>query len=60
MNGGAVKRAERLNLSEAMKQAARDAQRFRDGASAVFHRRSREAWQVTMFLIDWLEMHKKK
>lgn len=55
-----VKRAERLNLSEAMKQAARDAQRFRDGAPAVFHRRSREAWQVTMFLIDWLEMHKKK
>ena len=53
-----VKRVERLNLSEAMKQAVRDAQRFRDGAPAVFHRRSREAWQVTMLLHDWLEMYK--
>ena len=36
-----VKRVERLNISEAMKQAARDAGRFRDGSPAVFHRRSR-------------------
>ena len=47
-----VKRVERLNLSDAMNQAVRDAQRFRDGAPAVFHRRSREAWEVAMLLSD--------
>lgn len=40
------KRVERLNISEAMKQAIRDAQRFRDGAPTVFHRRNREPWNV--------------
>lgn len=47
-----VKRVERLNVSEAMKQAVRDAERFNDGAPAVFHRRSREPWLVTMKLED--------
>ena len=50
-----VKRVERLNVPEAMKQAARDAERFRDGAPVVFHRRSREPWLVTMRLEDWLD-----
>ena len=54
-----VKRRERLNLSEAMKQAVRDAQRFRDGAPTVFHRRNREGWMVTMLLDDWIELYKK-
>lgn len=55
-----VKRVERLNVSEAMKQATRDAERFHDGAPAVFHRRSREPWLVTMNLEDWLDLFCKK
>lgn len=54
-----VKRVERLNVSEAMKQAARDAERFNDGAPTVFHRRSREPWLVTMKLEDWLDIFGK-
>ena len=53
-----VKRVERLNVCEAMRQAIRDAGRFRDGAPAVFHRRNREPWLVTMLLTDWLELYK--
>ena len=52
-----VKRVERLNLHEAMQQAQRDSQRFHDGAPAVFHRRSREPWLVTMTLTDWLKLY---
>lgn len=52
-----VKRAERLNISQAMAQAVRDAERFQDGAPAVFHRRNREPWLVTMQLQDWLELY---
>ena len=54
-----VKRVERLNVSEAMKQATRDAERFHDGAPAVFHRRNREPWLVTMKLEDWLNIFQK-
>ena len=54
-----VKRRERLNVSEAMKQAIRDADRFHDGAPAIFHRRSREPWLVTMRLEDWLYLYEK-
>lgn len=52
-----VKRVERLNVPEAMKQAERDSKRFHDGAPAVFHRRSREPWLVTMHLEDWLDLY---
>lgn len=52
------KRAEALRLSEWMTQAERDAQRFGDGLPAVFHRRSREGWRVTMALPDWLELYR--
>lgn len=51
-----VKRVERLNVSEAMRQAVRDAERFMDGAPTVFHRRNREPWLVTMRLTDWLKL----
>ena len=51
------KRAERLNVPEAMAQAARDSERFHDGEPAVFHRRSREPWLVTMKLTDWLDLY---
>ena len=49
------KRVERLNIFEAMKQAVRDA----DAAEvpAVFHRKNRERWLVTMQLEDWIKMY---
>lgn len=52
-----VKRVERLNVPEAMKQAVRDSERFNDGMPAMFHRRNRESWLVTMRLFDWLSMY---
>ena len=52
-----VKRVERLNLGEAMAQAIRDAERFQDGAPALFHRRNRQPWLVTMCLQDWLSLY---
>ena len=53
------KRNERLNVWEAMAQAARDAEKFQDGVPAVFHRRNRQSWLVTMRLSDWMEMYRK-
>lgn len=50
------KRVEKLNVGEAMKQAKRDADRF-GGAAALFHRRSRSPWLVTMELEDWLTLY---
>lgn len=54
------KRVERLNVPEAMKQAQRDSERFKDGAPAVFHRRSRESWLVTMRLADWIDLYQRQ
>lgn len=54
-----VKRVERLNLLEAMKQAEEDSKRFADGLPAVFHRKNRSPWLVTMFLADWIKIYKK-
>lgn len=47
------KRAERLNLHAAIKQAETDA----EGAAlpVVIHRRNREQWYITMRLKDYLE-----
>lgn len=53
-----VKRVERLNVPEAMKQAVRDAEKFHDGVPALFHRRSREPWLVTMRLQDWMGLYR--
>ena len=55
-----VKRVERLNVPEAMKQAVRDAEKFHDGAPTLFHRRSREPWLVTMRLHDWLALYDRQ
>lgn len=52
-----VKRVERLNISEAMAQAVRDAERFHDGLPAVFHRRNREQWLVTLRLADFMKLY---
>ena len=51
------KRVERLDLSAAIAQAARDAERFRDGLPAVFHRRNREGWLVTLRLDDFMKLY---
>lgn len=51
------KRVEKLNIQEAMEQAVRDA---RDGEiPAVFHRKNRQKWQVTMLLDDWIKIYKE-
>ena len=54
-----VKRVERLNVPEAMKQAVRDAAKF-GGIPALFHRRSREPWLVTMCLHDWIALYDRQ
>jgi len=51
------KRVEALNVGKAMEQAERDADRFRDGAPAVFHRKNKSPWLVTMKLSDWLPLY---
>lgn len=52
-----VKRVERLNVGEAMAQAVRDSERFQDGAPALFHRRNRQPWLVTMLFEDWMRLY---
>ena len=52
-----VKRCEQVRLSEWMQQAERDSQHFKDGLPAVFHRRSREVWRVTMNLADFMRIY---
>lgn len=53
-----VKRRENVNLSAALAQAEVDSQKFGDGLPAVFHRKNREGWRVTMPLSAWLELYK--
>ena len=53
-----VKRTEKLNVCEAMKQAQRDAKEGE--APAVFHRKNREQWLVTMSLSDWVALYQAK
>lgn len=55
-----VKRVERLNVPEAFNQAVRDADKFHDGMPALFHRRNRSPWLVTMALSDWMELYNTK
>lgn len=52
-----VKRRENVNLSAALAQAEADSRKFGDGLPAVFHRRNREEWRVTMTLKDWLTLY---
>lgn len=52
-----VKRVERLNVPEAMAQAARDA---KPGLlPIVAHRRNEWPWLVTMFAEDWFEIFRE-
>ena len=55
-----VKRVEKLNVVEAMEQAIRDSERMRDGMPALFHRRNRKPWLVTMRLVDWLKLYRSR
>lgn len=51
-----VKRVEKLNIDNAMAQSIRDA---RDGEKpAVFHRKDRKQWLVTMPFTEWIEFYK--
>lgn len=52
-----VKRVERLNVPEAMQQAVDDSQRFKDGMPALFHRRNRQPWLVTLRLDDFMKLY---
>lgn len=54
-----VKRREKLNILEAMQQAIDDAAKFKDGAPALFHRRNRAPWLVTMLFTDWIRLYKE-
>lgn len=54
-----VKRVERLNVPVAMAQAVRDSEKFRDGMPALFHRRNRSPWLVTMRLEDWVGLYSR-
>lgn len=52
-----VKRVERLNVSNAMKQAIRD---MAEGeVPIVAHRKNREGWLVTMRAEDFLKIYKE-
>jgi len=53
-----IKRVEKLNIHEAMKQAVAEAEKRKDGRPTVFHRRNRTEWLVTMRLEDWVELYK--
>lgn len=51
------KRAERLNLEDAMAQSRRDA---REGEiPVVMHRKTRSPWLVTMTLEGWIEIYRE-
>ena len=52
-----VKRVERLNVQEAMNQAIRDSEKFRDGTPVLFHRRNRCEWLCTMRMADWIRYY---
>lgn len=54
------KRVERLNVPAAMQQAVKDSQRFRNGMPALFHRRNRQPWLVTIRLEDFMQLYQGK
>lgn len=51
-----VKRVERLNVSQAIRQAIRD--KADDEIPIVAHRKNREEWKVTMLADDWFKLYK--
>lgn len=53
------KRVEHLNIHQAMAQAVIESDIRADGIPAVFHRRNRTEWLVTMRLDDWMELFER-
>ncbi|MDO5418407.1 MAG: hypothetical protein Q4F29_14515, partial [Lachnospiraceae bacterium] len=51
------KRVEKLNLLDAVAQALHDARKGE--LSAVFHRRDRCEWLVTMRMEDWMQLYRE-
>ena len=51
------KRVERLNLYDAMAQSVHDAKE--NEKPAVFHRKNRCEWLVTMRLEDWIDLYRE-
>lgn len=49
------KRVEKLNIENAMEQAISDAKE--DELPAVFHRKNRKPWLVTMTFEDWIKIY---
>lgn len=49
------KRVERLNIEQALAQSQEDA--LESEVPAVFHRKDRGKWMVTMDLDDWMNMY---
>ncbi len=54
------KRAEQLRLPEWIAQARHDAEKFHDGLPAVFHRKNRAEWLVTMPLDAWIALYNRQ
>ena len=52
-----VKRVERLNVTEAMEQAKREAEKKKDGLPVVFHRKNRTEWLCTLRLEDFMDLY---
>ena len=50
-----IKRVEKLNIHEAMKQSIRDSEG--KAIPIVAHRRNREEWLVTMRAEDWMRLY---
>lgn len=50
------KRVEKLNIDTAMEQAKSDCKD--NELPAVFHRKNRKEWLVTMRLEDWMKLYK--
>jgi Holliday junction resolvase len=51
-----VKRVERLNIENAVDQAVSDSDGT-DNLAAVFHRKNKRGWNVTMPLEDWMRLY---
>lgn len=51
------KRVEKLNINAAMNQAILESKKRGDGVPAVFHRKNRCDWLVTMKLEDWNDLY---
>ena len=49
------KRVEKLNIDDALAQAERDCG---ENTPAVFHRKNRTEWKVTMYLDDFMRLYK--